>query len=204
MFGAIALPQGVTICGSCVMTPLPSPPDEDAMLEKASEVDVGYDLSFLDDKGRKRLKAVSQSAVRMALSKTALLIPIPISEVTMKRLKLKSNSIRDRLAPVGDMMLSFDGSGVAEFPESRLETVNQHMRLRPGRFRILQEDKPAAPKKDSMVALEAARERLEAARAEAPPSEPTPEPEPKATPVAKKKAPAKKKKQPIKKEASEE
>jgi hypothetical protein len=166
------------------MTPLPSPPpDEDAAEKSADEV--GYDLSFLDDTGRKRPKAKSQSAVRMSLSETALQRPIPIQEVVVKTLKLKSNSVRDRLSPVGDMMLSFDRSGVAEFPESRLETVQAHMRLRPGRFRLLEDE---VPKKDPQAALDVARARLEAARAK-PAPEPAPEPSPEPEPVKKKSVP---------------
>ncbi len=211
--GVTESPHGVTICGSCVLTPLPSPDAID--FDKA--IDVGFDLSFLDDtkksEERQRPKPRSLTQVQMALSKTVLKHPNPTPEVEVKTLKLKSNHLRDRVYPMEDLMLHFDGDGVAEFPEARLETVTKHMRLRPNRFRLLGDEKPPPPRPAPQAALEAARAALveakarEAAKEEAAEQEaaPTPEPEPKAKPVAKKKRTSAKKKSTKKKtEASTE
>jgi hypothetical protein len=166
------------------MAPLPPRPEDD--LDKAQMPDVGYDLSYLSDQGGQRDKArgmlkksKSVHQVQMDLGKVILQQPTPLQEIPVKKLKLKSNSVRDRMHPVGSLMLRFDGAGVAEFAEHDLPEVKAHMARRPGRYRLL-EEKKSPPKKDHRAALEAARAALEAARA-APKPEPAPEPEPELT-----------------------
>lgn len=173
MFGAGNSSQSPIVCGSCVMTPLPSPEEVDS--DENEYVD--HDLSYLDDteekqrpeKKRTQRKGKYYTQVQTELTKMATQQPVPLQEVEpVKRLKIKSNFLRDRAYPIGDMTLHFDGDGVAEFPEHHMEQVKTHMRLRPGRFRLLETPKP---KKDTK-SLEDARAALEAAKAEK-------EPEPK-------------------------
>jgi len=170
MPGAVSLQEGVTICGSCIRSPLPSPSMED--LDKS--VDGRLDLSFLDDKNREnerqRPKAKSQGAVQMGVRKLSMQLPTPkIAEAPMK-MKLKSNQLRDRVHIVEGIHLHFDRHGVAEFPAAQLPVVQKHMRLRPNRFSLVKEEVPAvvdAPKKDpkeAQMALDKARAALQAAR----------------------------------------
>lgn len=166
--------QGPIVCGSCVMTPLPSPEDEDIYKSEDSD----YDLSYLDDTEERqrpekkftKKKGKYYTQVQTDLTKMVTQQPVPLQEVEpVNRFKVKSNSLRDRAYPIGDMVLHFDGEGVAEVPEYHLEAVKTHMRLRPGRFRLL--DTTPKPKKDTK-SLDDARAALEAAKAEK-------EPEPK-------------------------
>jgi len=177
MFGVAESTLGLTICGSCVMTRLPPPPEDD--LDKAYTTDVGTDLSYLSQEGQRKLararkdQSKSASQVRMDTGKMSLRQPTPLQEtLPVPKLKLQSNSIRDRMHPVGSLMLKFNGSGVAEFAEVYLNDVKAHMALRPGRFRLIDESEVSPPKKDPRKALDDARAALEAARA----AEKVPEP----------------------------
>lgn len=172
-------PLGPTTCGSCVMAPLPTPAQvEDA--EKGQRA-ANFDLEYLDDERQgsrppTRPTGKTRGQVRVNLAEMALQTPTPLQEVTpMKMLKLKSNSIRDRIHPIGDLMLNFDGEGVARFPENQLPVVEAHMRLRPGRFRVIRPVPTEADEAEDR--LVAARAALEAAKAEKEPA-PAPEPEP--------------------------
>lgn len=198
------------------MAPLPPRPEDD--IDKAQIDDINVDLSYLSQSGqRERARALikegkSVNQVRMDLGQLSLQESTPLQEKPVKKLKLKSNSVRDRMHPVGNLMLRFDGKGIAEFAESHLEEVKAHMALRPGRFRILSEESRVVVKTDAQeafAALEAARAALETAKQEVTPepelepaSEPALEPEPapasepeqpKAKPRAKKKTTRKKK-----------
>lgn len=176
MYGTSESPAGLTVCGSCIMAPLP-PLDEDDI--DNAQLDHNHDLSYLSQEGqrnqaRKSLKGQkSVNQVQMDMVEMFLKSPTPLQEVEpVKKLKLKSNSVRDRMHPVGSLMLKFDEDGVAEFAEHHLAAVKAYMALRPGRFRVL-EDEKKKPKKDPRKALEAARAALEVAKA----AEKEPEPE---------------------------
>lgn len=71
----------------------------------------------------------------------------------MKKVKVHSNSIRNKLFVVGDgLVLNFDENGDAFCFESDLPQIKAYSRVRPGRFVVVEEPKkkaaPApAPKK---------------------------------------------------------
>jgi hypothetical protein len=173
MYGVTESPHGPIICGSCVLSPLPSSEEEDL----GKTVDVKMDLTYLDDKKKTRQpKGRNFMQVQMDLNKIAMKQPIPIPEVLVKRLKLKSNSLRDRAYLIEGMVLHFDGDGIATFPEHCLEAILRHTRVRPGRFRLLEETPKL--KKSPAQALDDARAALEAARMKQAEPEPKPEPKP--------------------------
>ncbi len=188
MFGVVETPDGLTICGSCVLAPLP-PPTE-GPLDSDYDVDSGFDLSYLEQEGQRDAvrntlkKGTSRTQVQMNMGKMALQLPVPLQEEpSVTKLKLKSNSIRDRMHPIGKLMLRFDGEGVARFPEHQLDEIQAHMRLRPGRFHIIEDMQAKEAAKGAREALDAARVALVAARAEPEPKkiepilEPVQEPE---------------------------
>jgi len=157
--------DGLTVCSGCILSPIPTHEEE---IGEDSEV-ADYDLSYLNDtvkkhtdllKGRKSVHLVQSSLSQLAKKQSP-----PTLEIPVKKLKVKSNSIRDKAYMVESLVLHFDGKGVAEFPESDLEAVQRHMVLRPGRFQLVV-DAPVEPKKDPEMALKEARAALEAAKAE--------------------------------------
>lgn len=67
----------------------------------------------------------------------------------MKTVKIKSNSIRNRLFVVGNsLVLSFDENGIAECLESDVPMIVEYSRTRPNRLTIVEETKssPVVPK----------------------------------------------------------
>ena len=93
----------------------------------------------------------------------------------MKKVKVKSNSIRSRIHVLGDIQLSFDDQGIAEMPEHLVPALAPYMRARPGRFSILEEEKPAkaeAPKPEEKKEEKPSKlEEEEAPKAEMPKDE---------------------------------
>lgn len=57
----------------------------------------------------------------------------------VKKLKVKSNHLRDQVLHVDNVLLIFDKSGVAEFPAVEIAKLERYMNLRPGRLTILRE-----------------------------------------------------------------
>lgn len=69
-------------------------------------------------------------------------------QTNMKRIKVKSNSERSSTVVYGDrgsLVLKFDSEGVASFPPHQLELMKTIMRSRPGRFKLIGQEAPAAP-----------------------------------------------------------
>lgn len=71
----------------------------------------------------------------------------------MKKVKVHSNSMRDKLFVVGDgLVLDFDKNGDAFVDESYIPVIKAYSRMRPGRLTVVEEVKPEpkpapAPKK---------------------------------------------------------
>lgn len=202
MFGANPDENGLVVCGSCVMAPLPPRFDK---ADEASLEDSNFDLSFLSNSQegqRDKLRDIKRKSVYEVTSNLGKLTTKThptIKEEPVKLFKLKSNSVRDRMHPVGSLMLRFDGDGVAKVAEAHLEEVKAHMALRPGRFRILDEE-PRAQKKNPQKSLAEAREALEKAQAgKQEKSQPKKEEDSKPEPAPKKKEQPKPKKVSVKK-----
>jgi hypothetical protein len=60
-------------------------------------------------------------------------------EILMKRVKIKSNSIRGRILVVDELVLAFDDDGIAEINESDLYVIVAYSRVRPGRLTVVVE-----------------------------------------------------------------
>jgi len=76
----------------------------------------------------------------------------------MKSLKVRSNFARDRVIVLGngELVLHFDGSGLATFPEHLLPLLQAEMRSRPGRYRLEEIPVPSPePKVVAPVKVEA-------------------------------------------------
>ncbi len=58
----------------------------------------------------------------------------------MKSLRVRSNFARNRVVMLGDLVLRFDSTGHATMPEHQLSILKSEMRVRPGRYHILQEE----------------------------------------------------------------
>ena len=160
----------IPACGSCILRPL-DPPEE----SQEDEFDGPHDLSFLSDKEDStpaKKVGKSQSAVMASLHELALESPAPLQEVTMRRRRLKSNSLRNRSFLVGSLALHFNSEGIAEFPAAEVEQLTTFMKHRPGRFTLLEEEELP----DLEEKLSAARELVKEVLAAQPEPE-LPEPE---------------------------
>ena len=135
--------NAIPACGSCLLRPPPQSSEPE--VEKPAELDADHDISYLSNKAPSRTPKSAfkvMSEVREASKEQ----PVVLQEtLIMKTLKVKSNSLRGRLFPIGHLMLHFDEHGIAEFPEAELAVVKAHMRLRPGRFTLLEEPTSAVP-----------------------------------------------------------
>lgn len=77
----------------------------------------------------------------------------------MKKVKVKSNSIRSRIHVLGDIQLNFDDQGVAEMPAHLVPKLAPYLRAKPGRFEVLvEEEKAAEPAKAEAPKAEAKSE----------------------------------------------
>lgn len=56
---------------------------------------------------------------------------------------LKSNYAKDKVVSIGGMDVKFNSEGEAKIPRHHVPAVRKHMRVRPGRFRIIEKTAPA-------------------------------------------------------------
>lgn len=149
--------DAVPACGSCLLRPSPQSVEESQPAEGKDSSNT--DLSYLDDSNKKSAeqpKKKSRWEVQSDLASMVNKRPTPLQERVMKRLKIKSNYLRDRTFMYEDLLLRFDDSGVADFPADELPTIRKLMRVRPGRFWFLEDTEEV----DVETQLEKARNAL--------------------------------------------
>jgi hypothetical protein len=163
------------VCGSCSLVPSTQfKADEEeqfAELENTEEnrKSVSMDLSYLRDRTLDRAKKGLSNSKHSAavfyniqqLARTAPALGLETRD-EVKRIKIKSNSVRSKSYLIDTLALHFDTDGFASIPESELARVQEHMRSRPGRFKIVVE----APAPGPLAELAAAKAELAAAEAE--------------------------------------
>jgi len=118
-------------------------------------VKINYDISGLgEDKNRtKKGKMAGELQRDLFLNSAKEQNPFPNQEILMKKVKVHSNSMRNKLFVVGDgLVLDFDENGDAFVFESDLPVIKAYSRMRPGRLSVVEEVKPEpkpapAPKK---------------------------------------------------------
>lgn len=142
--------EGVNSCGSCLFR------SRDEVVETSEDgetnpegVKINYDLSGLgDDHKITKAKGKRAGELRTTLFANSMKKedPQPNQEILMKRVKVKSNSIRNKLIVVGDsLVLNFDEYGIAECYEHDVPQLKAYSRVRPNRFAVVEEPKKAAP-----------------------------------------------------------
>lgn len=187
----------IPACSSCLL----SPPPQDVKFEKigdSEEVDSSHDLSYLDDRGNKnRLTKSDGKNYYQVMSDLNSLATKKSAELReedfVKLVRVQSNHIRNRAVPIGPLVLVFDRDGIAEVPESELYLLENYMRVRPNRLRVL--DEPSSEEPSIEFRLEEARNALREAKLVEEPEEVVVEEEPvEATPEPKKEAPKSKSK----------
>jgi hypothetical protein len=132
-------------CGSCILR---HPSQELEKSQTSEKAGVGIDLSHLNNsdldktkKEKQNRKGKSPWQVHGDLIKSVRFKQlVPQEELVMKMRKVKSNSIRDRAFVAYDLVLHFNGMGIAQVPESKLHLVEDYMRLRPGRLSVVEEE----------------------------------------------------------------
>ena len=148
----------IPACNSCFFTSReeadPSNDDQPSPVVVSDEL-ANYDLSGL---GREReqqyAKGKSKHDVKSTLfTKTAFKEQSRTNqEIPMKRVKVKSNSIRSRIFIVDNLVLNFDENGIAEIDEAYVPIIIAYSRIRPNRLSVVPEPEVApapapAPKK---------------------------------------------------------
>lgn len=63
----------------------------------------------------------------------------------MSTLTIKSNYARDRVVTFGDLVLRFNGQGIAKVPSHQRSVIQAEMRVRPGRYTIVEAAPVTAP-----------------------------------------------------------
>lgn len=146
-------------CGSCLFRSR----DELSSSSKGDEdpegVKINYDISGLgeDDSKAKKGKMAGELQRDLFLNSAKEQNPFPNQEILMKKVKVHSNSIRNKLFVVGDgLVLDFDENGDAFVFESDVPVVKAYSRMRPNRLFVVEEAKPEpkpapAPKKVEKV-----------------------------------------------------
>ena len=128
--------------------------------EDPAGVRINYDMSGLgEDEKSKTRKGKLASELNRDLFKNSAKEqnPFPNQEILMKKVKVHSNSMRNKLFVVGDgLVLDFDENGDAFVDESYVPVVSAYSRVRPGRLTVVEEAKPEpkpapAPKKVEKV-----------------------------------------------------
>jgi hypothetical protein len=140
--------EDIPACNDCLFRSVSSPRTvaEQARLE---DINVNIDLSELSNLDKpKSIKGRTPGEVRFnLLTKTIHQPRLTLrQEIPMKIVKIKSNSIRNRILVVGDtLVLSFDENGIAECFESDIPIIVEYSRTRPNRLTIVEEPKVAPP-----------------------------------------------------------
>lgn len=141
--------EAVNSCGSCLFR------SRDEAVEvsedgdtNAEGVEVNFDLSGLgEDNKISQAKGKRAGTLRTTLFTNSMKeSPKLNQEILMKRVKVKSNSIRGRQFVVGDtLVLAFDEAGIAECFEGDIPQITAYSRVRPGRLWVVEEPVKAAP-----------------------------------------------------------
>ncbi|GAF72597.1 unnamed protein product [marine sediment metagenome] len=178
--------EAVNSCGSCLFRSL------DEVVETSEDGDtnpegvkINYDMSGLG-KEKSRTKGKEAGTLKRDLFLNSMKPSTPSNqEILMKRVKVKSNSIRGKVLVVGDsLVLSFDEKGIAECFASDVPVITAYNRVRPGRISIVEAPKAApAPALKKVEKKAAAKvEKVEVKKEDKPETKPR---------VEKKKAPKK-------------
>lgn len=122
--------------------------------EDPGGVKINYDISGLaEDKSKgKKGKRAEELKRDLFLNSTKEQNSFPNQEILMKKVKVHSNSMRNKLFVVGDgLVLDFDENGDAFVDESYVPVIKAYSRTRPNRL-FVEEPKPEpkpvpAPKK---------------------------------------------------------
>lgn len=132
--------------------------------EDPEGVKINYDISGLgeDDKSKaKKGKMAGELQRDLFMNSAKEQNPFPNQEILMKKVKVHSNSMRNKLFVVGDgLVLDFDENGDAFVFESDVPVIKAYSRVRPGRLTVVEEAKPEpkpapAPKKVEKVEAKA-------------------------------------------------
>lgn len=126
--------------------------------EDPGGVKINYDISGLGEEKSKAKKGKRAGELKrdLFLNSTKEQNSFPNQEILMKKVKVHSNSMRNKLFVVGDgLVLDFDENGDAFVDESYVPVVKAYSRMRPNRM-FVEEPKPEpkpvpAPKKVEKV-----------------------------------------------------
>jgi hypothetical protein len=144
--------EEVNSCGSCLFRSREEAnkaSDEDGATNPEG-VKVNFDLSGLgEDKKISKARGKRAGELKTTLFANSMKPEHPQTnqEILMKRVKVKSNSIRGKVLVVGDsLVLNFDENGVAECFASDVPQIKAYCRVRPNRIALVEDaPKKAAP-----------------------------------------------------------
>lgn len=147
--GKEGLDETANACGSCLLRSRDEVDSSEDGDTNPEGVKINFDLSGLGDKDKvSKTKGKRAGELRRNLFLNSMKEEQPNSnqEILMKKVKVHSNSIRNKLFVVGDgLVLNFDENGDAFCFESDLPQIKAYARVRPGRFVVVEEPKKAAP-----------------------------------------------------------
>lgn len=191
----------IPACGSCISRPISQAAGFGLTQEEGdedSDKSLNYDLSHLDEPPKKDpTKGRSLYEVTSDLLEASRKQELTVTkEVSMKRVVVKSNSIRGQSFVIDNIVLKFDENGEATTPENNIPAIKRYAQFRPNRIWVVEE--------------EAKEEKVQEAKSEEPPAlvevapvvDPVPAAPKKAVKKATKKRVTKKKTKPTKKRAT--